>query len=799
MVIPRKHICSALLLSMLLSSAPLSAAELYEEKKVSQIQIEFNCPDPTASFDSKPVLSKMKTKPGDDFSQSIFDNDLKALSDEYDCVQPSLSVQDERVAITIRVCPRSTIHEILFSGNEKYSTSTLKKELDVKPYSIFNRQEFNKSFNKLKEFYIKKGYFESQLSYTTVPIPNTNEVDVKIEIREGKSGHIRKIVFKGFTKSEQSELEDLMYLKQYNFLTSWLTGTGTLRDEALEQDRMTITNLLQNRGYADAKVDILIQDDPFSDKVIIEIIAERGELYRFGSVTIEGNTLYSSEELLKRSVIEPNAVFSPDKVRDSSQAMKDFYGQKGYIDASVQYETALKEDCPVFDVHFSVDEGAQYKIGMIHIFGNHTTQNSVILRESLLVPGETFDSRKLKATQQRLEAIGYFKTVNVFAVRSNDDLGLGSNYRDVYIEVEETPTGNVSLFGGFSSADDIFGGLDLTERNFNIAGLPKMFRTHLHSLRGGGQYFHMRATVGKKQTNFLISWVNPYVNDSLWRLGVELSQTISDLQTKNVPVYTYGGSVFANYPLSTYWTFGMRERLRHTQNTVKIHKGDSVSPKDAERMEESKEKNQGHGLLSAVSTNIAYDSTDSGQKPHKGWRSYLEAELSGVGGNYRFWKFSYLNSIYFPVSAKGTFKLRGEVRFLAPFGSKKPERNVPYSERLFLGGEGSVRGYRPFSLGPKMSSAEDSEKTPKGGLSSCLLSAEYNYQLIKLIDVFFFFDAGNVEFSPWTIRTLQTSAGAGVRLEINKGTPIVLGYGYPFNPTNDFEVQKFFFSMGGQF
>lgn len=138
--------------------------------------------------------------------------------------------------------------------------------------------------------------------------------------------------------------------------------------------------------------------------------------------------------------------------------MKDLYGQKGYIDASVQHETLLKESEPVFDVDFYIDEGGQYKVGLVHIFGNTSTHNNVILRESLLVPGETFDSRKLKATQKRLEAIGYFKSVNVYAVRTADDVDLGENYRDVYIEVEETTTGNVSLFMGFSSTDSVFGG-----------------------------------------------------------------------------------------------------------------------------------------------------------------------------------------------------------------------------------------------------------------------------------------------------------------------------------------------------
>ncbi|MBF8262569.1 MAG: omp85 [Parachlamydiales bacterium] len=799
---------STVVLSCLFASAaiPLSGAELYEEKKVSRIQVEYDSPESNTSFDPKPVLTKLKTKEGDDFSQFTFDNDLKSLSEEYDRVQPTLRVQDENLVITIRLTPRPIIHQIVFAGNERYSTGTLQKELEIKPYTIFNRQEFNKAFNKVKDYYIKKGYFESQLSYTIRPIENTNEIDIVIDVKEGKSGNIKKIVFKGFSKSEQSDLGDAIYLKKYNFFTSWLTGVGKFRDEALEQDKMTILNYLHNRGYADAAVDIQILDDPVSDKIIVDITANRGIQYHIGQVHVSGHSVLTTDEVMKRALVHEGDIFSPDKIRDSAQAMKDLYGQKGYIDASVQFETPLCENDPIFNVDFVIDEGQQYKIGLVHIFGNHSTKNNVILRESLLVPGETFDSRKLKATQQRLEAIGYFKTVNVYAVRTSDDAGLGDNYRDVYIEVEETTTGNVSLFMGFSSMDSIFGGLDLTERNFNIAGLGRALHGQMSSLRGGGQYFHARATLGKKEENILLSWMNPYVNDTLWRFGVELSQTFSELQSKNSRVSTYGGTVLLNYPLSVYWTAGVRDRLRHTQNSIKIHK-----PKDGEESKsywEAKSRNQGKGFLSAISANIAYDSTDSSAKPHRGWRSYLEGEMAGVGGKFHFWKVSYLNSIYFPVTANSTFKIRGEARFITPYGEREPMKNVPYSERFFLGGESTVRGYKPSILGPKIhytytnehgQQVEEFTQTPTGGFSSCLLSAEYNYSLLRMLDVFFFFDAGSVTLDTWSVHTLRCGTGAGVRLEINKGTPIVLGYGYAINPAHLDDRQKLFFSMGGQF
>jgi outer membrane protein insertion porin family len=796
---------SRTLLAILLSSmvSPLISTELYDDKKVGHIEIIVDSPEAQSSIDPKPVLSRMKTKEGDPFSQLTFDSDLKNLADEYEKVEPKFKVVNGVLCIEIRVSPKSVIHQIIWSGNHQLSTSALQEELNVKPNTIFDRNAFNKAFNKVKELYFKKGYFESQLSYSVQPTPDSSQVDIVITIEEGSPGYIKQITFSGFSSSEQKEIEEQMYLKKYNFLFSWLSGTGVYRDEALEQDRVTILNYLQNKGYADAHVDIFKSEDPQSGKLIIEIAADKGQLYHIGSVYFSGNQLISLEDLRKKSPPIEGTPFSTEKIRETAQAIKDFYGQKGYIDANVQFDAELKENEPTFDIHFTIDEGQQYKIGLIHIFGNFSTRSNVILRESLLVPGETFDSRKLKATQDKLEAIGYFKSVNVYAVRTPDDVGLGDNYRDVYIEVEETSTGNVSLFMGFSSADDVFGGLDLTERNFNIRGLGKALTGRISSLRGGGEFFHTRATVGKKQNNILISWMDPYLNDSLWRLGTELSRTFSELQ-EHMKVVTYGGSVYTNYPLSTFWTVGMRQRLRHSKDHLSLSPlGDS--PAAQQSIEEQRKLLDQKGLISAFSGNLSYDSTDSPYKPHRGWRSYFETEIAGLGGKYQFFKGSYLNAIYFPVTKKGTIKFRADFKYLIPFG-KTSNDTVPYSERFFLGGETTVRAYMPFLLGPVIHLVNDEGQleatdTPKGGLSSTLLSLEYNYEVFRMLDVFTFVDVGSVTFGKFAMSDFRPTAGVGIRIDIGNRTPIMVGWGIPLikEDRTSQKWQKIFFSMGGQF
>ncbi len=774
--------CASLSPPTLLAAIPI---EVYEERPVGKIDVALENPPPHYTFDSKTVISRLKTKIGDPFSQATFDNDLKALSDEYDRVEPLIEVVNGEVYITLKLWPRPTIRTIRWQGNQHIKTKTLQKELKIKPSATFNRQAFSKAFNKVKAYYVKKGYFEAQLEYRINHDPKTSEVDIDIIIQEGRSGKIDDIVFKGFTSSEESQILEMVSTKKYYLLTHWLTGTGLYDEDALDQDKLKIVNLLQNEGFADAKVDINIREAESQGKIIIELVAHRGTIFHFGTVTFEGNTLFSDEEVERHFLARPEGVYSPEKLRDSAQAIKDLYGRKGYIDATVQYEAQLVENEPIYNVHFQIEEGLQYKIGMIRVIGNTQTQPRVILHESLLIPGETFDSAKLKATQTRLEAIGYFKKVNVYAVRTQDDQSLGDNFRDVFIEVEEAHTGNVSLFAGFSSADNIFGGLDLAENNFNYRGIFEIFSKGISAVRGGGEYAHARFNVGAKQRTYTISWLTPYFKDTLWRVGFTGEKTHSMLQSDDYTIDTLGLTFQASYPLTPYWTFGWKYRVRNSKTHVKH--GHGISPAERKLAEN-------HGLLSGTGISFNYDSTDSAIKPHRGFRSLIEADFTGIGGDFTFMRYGYLNSLYQYLWPRGTMKYRFEFRYIQPMGKSSNPNDIPSSERFFLGGENSVRGYVPFDLGPHFRNGD-----PKGGISSNLLSVEYSHEVFRLLDLFAFIDAGSVSLRRFAIGHFNMSYGVGTRIELINRVPVTVGVGFPINPDSHDQVRHFFFMMGGQF
>jgi len=770
----------------------LSTYESYDDKQVGAMTILLENPSRDTIFNQDYVLAKLETKIGDPFSQFIFDQDLKTLSQEYDHVEPIIETRHGEIAITIKLWQRPMIRNILYSGNRKVATSTLQKELGIMAHTLLNREEFNKAFNKLKGYYIKKGYFNAQLEYQLISYSNTNEVDIKIVIHEGQSGHVSRIYFSGLTKKEEKDILSMINTKKYH-LFSWITGTGTYHEEVLENDKLIIINYLQNQGYADAQINIQIKEsqDGF---VHIYINAIKEKLFHFGAITISGNTLFSTKKLKKVFLIQEGSSFSPEKLHETVENIKHLYGKDGYIDTEVHYTIHLEQDHLIYDVSITINEGKQFYIGMIHVLGNVSTNKNVILRESLLVPGAVFDSRKLEATQKRLEAIGYFKSVNVYAVKVREDQQIKENYRDVIIEVGESPTGHFSISFGSSGIKEFFGGFELVENNFNHRGFIQWWRKGISSFRGGGEYANFRIRGGNKQTNYAFSWVNPYFNDSLWRIGFDVNYSNSHFLSKDYHIVSYGGSLFTSYPLTTYWTYGGRINIRNV--LIKIQ--------NMESEEAIREKNNS-SLVENIEQFLIFDSTDDAFRPHRGLRSVIELGFGRIKHHSQEReKFPYVqtncfNHFYYPIRSKGTLKMRGELKYICPLGKGKPTL-FPISERFFLGGETTVRGYKPYIIGPKFAKKDEKQKIgdPMGGTTSLLFSVEYMQKIIPMLDLFIFFDAGSVSLEKFKIGTFRTSYGIGARIEISGNVPIIAGYGIPINPEKG-EENPLFFSIGGQF
>lgn len=759
------------------------AGSEFEEKVVAKIDIIIEKNSEKHSIDANSIRSMMKTKVGSKFSPLQFDQDLKALAKQYETVEPDLELINNQVYVRLTIIPKPLIESITFTGNAHITSIKLIKELGIKLNTPFNSKTFTDAIQKLKRYYVKKGFFEASIHYALKKL-DSNDLQIEITVDEGRAGKINDIIFKGFSDEEEEALIDQLHTKTYSLFTSWLTDTGNYSQEIIDADKHIILDYLQNLGYADAKLNIEIEPVPHTNKINLLLIAEKGEPFTIGTINITGNSLFTLEQIKKAMIIAPGNVYSTEAILKTINSIKMLYGSKGYIDCSVSFDPLLVEGKNEYDINIVITEGLQYRVGLIKVFGNTVTQTPVILHECSIVPGQIFDSRRMKNTEDRLNNLNYFKVVSVYAVRSKDDLGLGPNYKDVYIEVEEASTGNFSFSIGFSNQKKLSTNLQLIERNFNYKGFSKLFSKGLPALRGGGEYARIQYRLGTKELGYGISFLKPHAFDTNWTTGFDIGHSDNRYMSKKYSLKSDMGRLRAFYGINNFLTFGVHYRIKAEHWKV-------ISSDDL-RLRRQAEASK--GVVSAVGVSLAYDSTNHPMEPTRGLMSDFRFEFAGLGGRHHFLSMGYINSYYHPVAPKLVLKLRGDLQFVSTYNRSKLE-NIPLGERLFMGGEDSVRGYRYDTIGPKFDALE-----PKGGLSSFLVSSELLYKLHKKFDFFTFIDSGMVSEHAFSFDTMRTAAGFGLRIEAIPKTPkVIIGIGFPINPKSRSDVKKFFFSFSTRF
>ena len=147
-------------------------------------------------------------------------------------------------------------------------------------------------------------------------------------------------------------------------------------------------------------------------------------------------------------------------------------------------------------------------------------------------------------------------------------------------------------------------------------------------------------------------------------------------------------------------------------------------------------------------------------------------QAGALGGSYTFTKVTVDGQRYWTVTRdvldrRSVFSVHGRVSDILG--------DAPIFERLYAGGEGSIRGFRYRGVGPHYGD------TPLGGDFLALASAEYAFPIYeKTLSGFVFLDTGTVE-KTISASSWRASTGAGVRFTVPflGPVPFSLGLGLP--------------------
>src|SRR5581483_4792339 len=124
----------------------------------------------------------------------------------------------------------------------------------------------------------------------------------------------------------------------------------------------------------------------------------------------------------------------------------------------------------------------------------------------------------------------------------------------------------------------------------------------------------------------------------------------------------------------------------------------------------------GERIISKVVPSLIYNTVNNPITPTTGKRFSLSIDLAGLGGNTNFYKPSADAVVYWKQNNRMSLGYHAQVEYIHTFTGSK---DLPIFEKLFLGGEYSVRGFDIRTIGP-----QDANGLVLGGNKSLLFNVE---------------------------------------------------------------------------
>ncbi len=727
---------------------------LFEREPVVQILIEGN-----DRIEDDAIRRVIETEPGDVYLPKALSEDLRAIwsMGYFDDVRAETRDAPGGRVVIYRVDEKPTIRYIRILKNRVFDDEEIRENISLNTGSILNIFAVENNVERIESFYEENNYHNVSVDYRVERLEN-NQADLELIIDEGSKVHIKSIAFQGNDAYPDKRLKKLMKTSEKGFF-SWLTSSGDLNPEDLNQDAARITSFYHNNGYIQARV-----SDPQvryeGEWIYVTIKIEEGPRFEVGQVDIEGDEITSETPLMDAVEINEKEYYSRDTVRKDVLALTDIYADAGYAYAEVSPMIRQNPDDLTVDITYGIDKGKPVYFEKIIISGNVKTRDKVIRRQLKVIEKERYSGKRLKRSIRDLQRLDYFEDVNVNTIR-----GSGDDQMILKIDVSEKPTGTFSFGGGYSSVENLFAMASISQRN----------------LFGRGQVVQLKAEVGGTTSRYTFSFTEPWLFDIPLSAGFDLYNWDRDYNTydKN----STGGGVRFGYPVADY----TRVYLSYSYEIADIT---NITEEAADIVKEL----SGENVTSAVSTTLRYDSRDRQFNPTEGGDHSLSVEYAGLGGDIGFTKYIGEVGQYFPL-------FWGTVGFIhgrAGYVDENSNGTLPDYERFYLGGMNSLRGFDWRDI-----SSYDENGDQIGGTKFVQTNIEYLIPLVKEAGVVgvLFFDAGNVydEDEDLDLGVTRESAGFGFRWYSPMG-PIRIENGYILDPREGEDSGgRWEFSMGSAF
>jgi outer membrane protein insertion porin family len=653
----------------------------------------------------------------------------------------------------------------VFTGNTVFSPADFLDSIQLfSRKRPFGNNTINLLVQNIERMYQEQGYLFARVSYQE-DRTDPRRLTYRIAITEEDSVRVRKLDLSGNTHVGLGRIKRIMRELGFTEEVALLKPDYAIPDQ-LDALRDILISVYNHEGYPDAAVQYEITPSDKGSTLDVVMTIDEGLARTFSSLSVQG----VPSEIAKPSI--PTAPLSLPRVNLFIEQVVDNLSAEGFLSPTVLSDP----DPSSGHVTITTIPGPRVEVSDVMYEGLSRVTESVAREYTAIKAGTAYRTEDVNQTKHKLLRSGLFSRVEVIPA----DGSLDSSREAVLVRVAERPLQTLEIGVGANSELGIHVFGEAVDKSLFADG--KSLALRLDS------YFDQTEVGGSQsitQGFASLRYMDPSLFETDYTLTEDLRYQRQDLPTQE---WDLDRVSLASYVLRQL-TPGVSFSAGHTFQIDELY---DVSPGAI-----LSDLDEGTVRLSFLSALLTVDRRDDPLLPRSGYSFTIEPKLSthAFGSEATFALVNTNISGVVPLdrlSRRFSLGLRLLGSFAEPFG---PTNEIPITQRFYLGGNTTIRGFRQNSLGPR-----GDDGAIIGGDTLLGGNSQFQYLMTDSFSTHLFFDFGNVflrerSFSP---ADLRTSTGVGFRYLSPIG-PIGFDVGAPLDEKSGEPSVRIHFSVGSTF